>query len=243
VPRLTFACCLVLAAARAFAGWDGEVEGGAVFAGYNDVSVPGDGGTRVSLTDELSTDVGWFYRLRFGYTFNDRHTLSALVAPLSVDAGGTAPADVLFDGVTFPAGTNLAATYRFDSYRLTYRYTFGPWGRFRLGLGATAKLRDAAIALEGGGLAAEKTNVGVVPLVNFRLTYALAERVTLVWEGDALAAPQGRAEDVFLGAVVPLTATAAVKGGYRVLEGGVDVAEVYNVALFHYAAAALVLSF
>ncbi|MCK7481343.1 MAG: hypothetical protein M0C28_32260 [Candidatus Moduliflexus flocculans] len=44
--------------------------------------------------------------------------------------------------------------------------------RFELGLGLTVKVRDALIRLESAGQSAEKTDLGVVPLVNFRLALA-----------------------------------------------------------------------
>jgi hypothetical protein len=54
-------------------------------------------------------------------------------------------------------------------------------------------------------------------------------------EGDALAAPQGRAEDVFAGIYFYEDSFLRIKAGYRVLEGGADNDEVYNFSLVHYA--------
>ena len=49
--------------------------------------------------------------------------------------------------------------------------------------------------------------------------------------GDALAAPQGRAEDVLLAPYVDLSERVRFRIGYRLLEGGADNDEVYNFAL------------
>jgi hypothetical protein len=62
-------------------------------------------------------------------------------------------------------------------------------------------------------------------------------------EGDALAAPQGRAEDIFAGLVVHAVKQWSIKAGYRFLEGGADNGEVCTSALVHYLAAGMVVRF
>jgi hypothetical protein len=62
-------------------------------------------------------------------------------------------------------------------------------------------------------------------------------------EGDALAAPQGRAEDIFAGIVVDAGPRLSFKTGYRVLEGGADNDEVYTFALIHYIAVGAIVWF
>jgi hypothetical protein len=73
-----------------------------------------------------------------------------------------------------------------------------------------------------------------VPLINFRLDWRLAEKLGLIFEGDALAAPQGRAEDVFLGLGYDAAKAVTLKAGYRIVEGGADNDEVYTFALVNY---------
>jgi hypothetical protein len=216
-----------------------DVESGLVSSGYNDVRIPGDTGTLFSLSEDLTIDPSAFMRARIEYTFGGRHTISALYAPLTLDAAGVLPGDVSFAGEEFPAGPAVDGTYTFNSYRLTYRYEFEPRGRLQAGLGFTAKIRDAAIRIEGGGLSAEKTNVGFVPLLNFRLRWQVAPRVSLLLDGDALAAPQGRAEDVLPALLYQLNGGVELRAGYRVVEGGADVPEVYNFALLNYASLGL----
>lgn len=220
-----------------------DVESGLVSSGLNDVRIPGDTGTDFSLSEDLTTDSDVYFRARLDYGFGSRHTLSALYAPLTLKAQGALQGDVSFDGETFPAGTDVEGSYTFNSYRLTYRYTLTEGDRFEAGVGFTAKIRDAAIKVEGGGLSAEKTNVGFVPLLNFRLVWQATDRVDLLLEGDALAAPQGRAEDVVAGVLVDVTDSIRLRLGYRIVEGGADNDEVYNFALLNYASAGLVVSF
>ncbi|MBD3366762.1 MAG: hypothetical protein GF405_01145 [Candidatus Eisenbacteria bacterium] len=234
---------LFLVPLGAHAGFHVDYERGVVWSGYNDVGIPGDVGTRFSLVDDLDTESDGYFRLRVSYTFSGKHTLSGLYAPLSLRANGSVEDPLVFEEVTFPGGTELDATYTFNSYRLTYRYEFEPRGRLEYGLGFTAKIRDAVVRVEGGGLESEKSNVGFVPLVNFRARWAFSERVALLLHGDALAAPQGRAEDVLLALTYRPREMVELRLGYRVVEGGADNDEVYNFAWLNYALLALSVSF
>lgn len=211
-----------------------DIETGFVTAGYNDVRIPGDQGTLFSLTDDLLSSSSFFVRLKAEYKIRERHNLSLLYAPLSVKSDGLLPYDVSFAGEVFPADSALYAIYKFNSYRLTYRYDIVLKPKVEFGLGLTAKIRDAAISLSSPGYFAEKTNVGFVPIINFRLLLNMDERLSFLLEGDALAAPQGRAEDILFAARYKLTDQVLMRVGYRLLEGGADNDEVYNFSMFHY---------
>ena len=214
--------------------WEFELETGGVFSGYNDVRIPGDTGTEISLVDDLDTPGDVFFRGRLIYRFNRRHSLGLLVAPLTLEADGSVSEPVNFEGVEFPAGSDLDATYRFDSYRLTYGYSFYPRPRLAGTLGFTAKIRDAAVSLESGDLTSEKTNTGFVPLLHLRLLWTPGERMSVLFDADALAAPQGRAEDVVFAFQYSLVPAVTLRFGYRLLEGGADNDEVYNFTLLNY---------
>jgi hypothetical protein len=218
-----------------------DLETGAVGTGYNNVRIPGDQGTRFSLKDDLISKTEIFFRLRANYTIKSRHTLSLLYAPLETVSKGNVPNDIFFEGTIFPANTDLTGTYKFNSYRLTYRYELVLRPRFELGFGFTAKIRDAKISLASAGLKSEKANIGFVPIVNFRMLWKPDERIGILLEGDALAAPQGRAEDVLLAGVYKVSDRLRLKAGYRILEGGADNDEVYNFALFNYASVGLII--
>lgn len=220
-----------------------DLESGLVFTGYNDVRIPGDKGTRFSLKDDLIPKTEPFYRIRLNYTIKSRHTLSLLYAPLETKSEGSVANDILFEGVLFPANSKIAGTYKFNSYRLTYRYDIVKKARIDFGSGFTAKIRDAKIALSSPGLIAEKANVGFVPIINFRLMWKVDDKFGLLLDGDALAAPQGRAEDVLIAATYKLSENIGIRAGYRILEGGADNDEVYNFALFHYASVGFSYSF
>lgn len=211
-----------------------EVETGSAFTSYNDVRIPGDSGTLFSIQDDLNPNASLFFRLRATWEINKDHALSVLVAPLRFDASGIAPKAITFYGKTFAAGEMLEAKYRFDSYRLTYRYTFVDEPTFQFKLGLTAKIRDASISVRGETAVSERVNTGFVPLVNFSLQWFLGGGISLLLDGDALAAPQGRAEDILLGIQYDLDGKYFFRGGWRVVEGGADNEKVYNFTWVNY---------
>ncbi|MBM4399393.1 MAG: hypothetical protein FJ041_03570 [Candidatus Cloacimonetes bacterium] len=212
-----------------------DLESAAVFTGYSDVQIPGNTGTFFSLSDDFKAKIAPAGRFRITWYLGERHSLAVLSALLRVKSEGTAPKDIVFAGETFTQGTELEGIYWFNSHRVTYRYDFLQNWKNDLGIGFTAKIREAGIRLKGDGKTASKTNVGFVPIINFRYKRYINENLCLLLEGDALAAPQGRAEDIFAGVLIKLHKNAKLKVGYRMLEGGADNDEVYNFGMFHYA--------
>lgn len=220
-----------------------EFETGAMFPGYVDVRSPGEGGTDVSLTDDLAADPRPFVRARLGMRIARRHTVNLLAAPLTFHSHGQFDRPVVFEGVEFRPGVPMESTFTFNSYRLTYRYSFYRSDRLDLALGLTAKIREAAIGLRGGGQSATKSNVGFVPIVSFRASWWFAPPVGLLIDGDALAAPQGRAADVLTALQARVSAEVVAYAGYRFLEGGGDNKQIYNFNLIHYVAVGAAASF
>lgn len=240
---ITVAMLLIGANAHAQDRWRIDVENGSAISGYNNLRIPGDSGTAFSLTDDLSSDPTYYWRLRADFRMAPKHVLSALAAPLEIRASGTFAKPVSFAGATFAPGVPTTGLYVFNSYRVTYRYEPIQRDRWMFGVGVTVKVRDAITRLEAKGTMAEKTNVGAVPLVNFKLERRLGQRIRVLLEGDALAAPQGRAEDIFAGVLVDAGKRWSIKAGYRFLEGGADNDEVYTFALVHYAAVGVIVRF
>jgi len=240
------AAALILSALPAFGSddrWRFDLENGAVFSGYNNIAIPGDTGTRFSLSRDFKTEAGYFYRLRLTWRLSARHSLSVLYAPLKLAASGVSPFPIRFFGADFPAGAPVNGSFMFNSYRLTYRYDFVSGEKWTLGVGFTAKIRDAAVGLESGTTSAKKTNVGFVPLLNARVERRFSPKFGLLLEADALAAPQGRAEDVLFAALFRISPALTLKAGYRFVEGGADNAEVYNFTFIHYASIGLLIDF
>ena len=243
VVLITVAILLLGGAAGAEDRWRIDFENGAALSGYNNLRIPGDSGTTFSLTDDLSSDATYYWRLRADGRVASKHVLSALVAPLKIHAAGTFDEPVSFAGATFAPGVPTTGLYVFNSYRVTYRYEPIRRNNWMFGVGVTVKVRDAITQLEANGTMAEKANVGAVPLVNFKFERRLGQRTRFLLEGDALAAPQGRAEDIFAGVVMDTGKRWSIKAGYRFLEGGADNDEVYTFALVHYVAAGVIVRF
>ena len=220
-----------------------NLQGAAVFTEKNDIRIPGDSGTKFSLSDDLSADRSYTGRLEAGYIHKERDYFGIVVAPLSVDSHGRVNRDISYAGTTFPAGTDLNATFRFDSYRITWRRRLVARDDLDVWLGVSGNIRDAEIFVEGGGQRATKANTGFVPLINFLIDWRIAKPWSLRVAGDALVGPQGRAEDVLFSVLYDLNATTKVFAGYRILEGGADNAEVYTFSLFHFAVAGVEVRF
>lgn len=225
--------------------WFFDVEAGYAWPGYIDVRIPNETGTLFSLKDDLPAESKFVYRLRLGYRFHPKHSVSVLFAPLSLNAQGSVDKDISFNGDLFPANTPLQAFYKFNSYRLTYRFDFVNSKKWKVGLGLTAKIRDAEVRLEDENKSSSNTDFGFVPLLNFRVEWMFSQKMSLLLEGDALASPggQGRAEDVLLALFYHLNDSVSLRAGYRILEGGADVESVYNFTLLNYATVGAVFRF
>jgi len=127
----------------------------------------------------------------------------------------------------------------FNSYRLTYRYRFIEHDRFTLWAGFTGKIRDAEIRLTQGSASVSKANAGFVPLLKLVAHRQVNDSLALRLEIDALAAPQGRAEDIALFGVFRIHERSNLYVGYRTIEGGADGAGVYTFAWLHFLSAGL----
>jgi len=235
---VTLATLVALAAHRPASSSDFEatVEGGAAWQTRNDFRIPGDGGTLVKLADFDSGPAAAF-RATLRWDFTERQSLRLLAAPLSLETTFKPAEPVVFQDLVFPTGQPTDARYVFNSWRLTWYWRFASSGKWSFRLGATLKLRDAEIGLSGVPGSSVKDDLGLVPLVYAYIRYQASDRLALEGEADALAAPQGRAEDVSLKAVLRVSDAVSLDLGYRLLEGGADNDEVYTFAFFHYAVA------
>jgi len=84
----------------------------------------------------------------------------------------------------------------------------------------------------------------LVPLLSFNLNYSPKEKLSLVLKGEGLVGPVGRAEDIFAGIYHPVWKEGLqLKAGYRLIEGGADVDQVYNFAYIHFASLGLAYDF
>lgn len=216
-----------------------SLESGLVFTQYNDVRVPNGGqnvGTLFSLNNDFSDEnTTPFFRAEMAYTISDRHFVEATAAPLVIKYKNATLPLISFAGQEF-AGEGINGQYEFNTYRFSYRYRLVDKPTFTFDLGASLLVRDARIALAQGSLVADDTDLGFVPLVSFELNKELTKEVSFMLKGDALVGPVGRAEDIFAGILYNLRSDKyKLKAGYRLIEGGADVDQVYNFAFIHFA--------
>jgi hypothetical protein len=229
------------AAAQGAPALEIEVEAGPVWQSYNDVEIPNDrSATRFSLNDLAGAGPWPGGRLYVTWNISDRHGLRLLLAPFSLTETGTPGAAIDFAGESFAAGLPVEATYTFNSYRLTYRYRFHRGETTTAWVGFTAKVRDAVIRLEQGPTTGEKTDLGFVPLLHLAGDWRFAPRWRLGLDVDALAGGPGRAEDAALELGYDVSDRWTLELGYRTVEGGADVDEVYTFAWLHSAVASVV---
>jgi hypothetical protein len=221
--------------AASAADFDFDLETGAVWNSKADVRIPNSGGSFFSLSDDLGADdPKAFFRGRFTWHLGERHNVSVLYAPLEMNFHGRFDRRVRFAGTDFEAGTNTTGVFRFDSYRLTYRYDLIHTEQMEFGLGLTAKIRDAEVGLSQGGRSASDSNTGFVPLLNYRLLWRFSKPFSILSEGDALGASQGYAIDASAALQWHATENMSVRLGYRILDGGADSDSVYTFSRFHY---------
>lgn len=215
---------------------DLTLEAGPLGFSYNDAQIPNSSaGDRFDLLELTGAGPVPYGRLSVEQTFAERHTVRALYAPVSIEGTGTLSEPTRFGGETFAADTPIEGYYKFNTYRLTYRYTFRDDQQWTLGAGATLLVRDANIRLTQGGTEADDPNLGVVPLLHFNAQRHLNDSVSLEFDVDALGSPQGRAIDAAFVANYRWSDRVTARAGYRTLEGGGEGGDVYTFAWLHYA--------
>lgn len=212
-----------------------ELETGPVWQSRNDVEVPNDGSATRFALDRLTGSGPWpGKRLYVGWNPWSRHGFRILLAPLSLTETGMPERSIRFAGRQYESGRPVETTYTFNSYRLSYRYRLHRGERTSAWIGVTAKIRDATIALEQGMVSSRKDDLGFVPLIHVAGTWKLAPRWQVDLDADALAGGPGRAVDVAVELGYHLGSRWTVEAGYRTVEGGADVEEVYAFAWLHY---------
>jgi len=214
-----------------------EAETGLVWFGRNDVRIPNDGGTGFDMLEIIGSNAVPYYRLRLNIRLGDRHMIRALIAPLSKIGTGIFDNEVFFEQTIFEAGVPIDGIYRFNTYRLTYRYIFYDSNNWILGAGVAALIRDAKIELIQPDRSDLNTDIGFVPLLHLYAERGFGTSFSLSFDAETLAGPQGRATDAALALSYRFSERWDASLGYRVLEGGADVDEVYNFSWINFAMA------
>ena len=216
-----------------------EIEGGPFWQSRNDVRIPNETGTKFSLIDVIGKGPYGAFRMEAAFDLNEKHGFRAVFAPLRIGETGTLEGPVSFAGESFDAGVATDAIYKFSSYRFTYRYRFYNGSTWRWKIGFTGFIRDARIALRQGTTFAEDTDVGFVPLAHLSGRARLSDRWRFLFDFEGMGASQGRAFDIATKFAYAMSERWDLAFGYRTIEGGADVAQVYNFAWLHFAVASV----
>jgi hypothetical protein len=228
---------LVLTAANTlYPGFWLDLESGAALPGYNDVRIPSSTGTLFSLKNDIKSNGTFFYRIKTGFEFLERHNVFILFAPLTLKGESILQKNITYQDKTYLTGSLVHSSYTFNSYRLSYAYKLFNTDTFKFALGFSAKIRDAEISLSDSSQSSSRSNIGVVPLIHLDLQYFIVPgQFSLQLAGDGLAAPQGRAEDFMAVLNYYFNPNFSMRIGYRLLEGGSDGGgSVYNFTMIHY---------
>lgn len=196
-------------------------ESGVLFTSINTIK-NGRNGTVFSLKKDLHTPPTLFLRIRTGVLLRNKHKISILYAPLKFVVNGTVDKNILFDGETFNANVPLTAIYKFNSYRLTYTNRLVIHEDFKTGFGVSLKIRDAGVSLKNEENFKENFSVGFAPLLNIVFDWDISKKVGLDFFAEGIAAPKGRAIDLFLSGRYLFTKSLHGNIGYRLLEGGAN---------------------
>lgn len=226
---------LCTAAETAEPKWYLELEAGPTWLSRNNVQIPNDEGTRFDLMELTGSGPEAYARFYISYTFNERYALRLNIAPLSFSGTGTLPEPARFTDQNFSADQATHGDYKFNNYRLTYRYTFHSGERWDLGAGGALLVRDAKIELTQGDINALDDDLGVVPVAHFYAAYKAGPKTTMILDFEGAAASQGRAIDASLKLRHQLDDNWDMSIGYRTLEGGADTDSLYTFAWIHYA--------
>ena len=215
--------------------WQITAETGPVWTSRNDTRIPNDNdGDRFDLRQLTSSGPDGYLRVNLEYQWRERHSVTALFAPLQIDGRGHLPEDTRFAGETFSSAAPVAARFRFNTYRLGWRYHWIDNADWRVRVGATLLVRDAEIRLRQGATRANDDDLGLVPLLSLQATRRWGQQWAVDLDIEGLGAPQGRAIDAALALEYSLTPQLTGRLGYRTLEGGADNDSVLTKSWVHF---------
>lgn len=223
-----------------------DIETGLVRVQRNDASsswknslgtLNGQEGTLFSYARDFNNSIKPLLRFRLSYAFGKtkRHFLSALAAPVQYTTTGTFSGPVIFNSTLFEANQLTTGFYKFNGYRLTYRYLVVQRTHCALGLGLTLNLRDAEFSLQQGAHYERNYNRGLVPLLNTYFTYTPKNHLGILIDGDVFYVDKtGGAIDYLIGLNYSVTSKLTLKTGYRFFSGvGSEAGNVYNKLFVH----------
>lgn len=233
---------LLLISSTSFAG-EIRIEGSLINFTRNEIAIPGDGGNLFNTAqDQWKQKNGFAYRIYYHHKIDEKSQIRFLYAPLSTSFEGEFKSSTNFNGQNFNQGP-ATVNYKFNSYRLGYIRQIHKSDSVVMNVGFVGKIRDAKIEVVQGAVSSSRKDLGFVPLLHFDVNYNFYQDLSLLFDLDGLAAPQGRAFDGGLFLQRDFQNKYKVFAGYRFLEGGADNEKVKTFSFVHYYSAGIAINF
>ena len=159
-----------------------ELAFGSAFLQKNEITAPSSGGTTFDLADfdkkddpltSATATLDWF--------ITDRHALLFSFWPLESRDTGTFKQPTNFNGVIFPANTQLDSAWRHYYLDMIYYYDFfkdRPWN-LQLGAGLTGQWTDLKLATSDGSIGSSVDDFVLLPLIHVSGGVNLTQRWSL----------------------------------------------------------------
>jgi len=170
-------------------------------------------------------------RFRFDWEFRPRHEFNFYWDPFEGrDFEGVPEVDIDFAGVTFPAGEEGIARYRFNDVGFRYRYGLieNRWVTFRPGATLSLQETKATLVQEQLELFGEVAKHTVMPLIHAQFQFHFTKEFHFVAEGDGMQLPQSR----YFGGSLALRWKPKPRWdlnfGYRGVSRWLDIDDLYN---------------
>ncbi len=241
MKKIAFYTLLLTFFTKSYSQISTDIETGIVKVNRNDASsswknssgeLNGIDGTLFSYANDFNNPVKPLFRFRANYTFgkSKKHFLSFLAAPVQYKTEGALNKSITFNSTVFETNQQTEGFYKFNGYRLTYRYNFIQRNNLVLGLGLTLNLRDAEFSLKQGSKYERNYNRGLVPLINTYVNYKFTDKFGVLVDGDVFYIDNtGGAIDYLTGFNYALNKNISLKTGYRFFSGvGSEKGNVYN---------------
>lgn len=220
-----------------------DVEGNIFFDAQSQIGIFRNEMSELRVSSDLSSEHGYTMRFRAGARIACKHDVLFLYAPLQQIYTGQLNEEVTFNNSTFNAFEPTIIVSTFNSYRLTYRYFF-LWGsRTRMAAGFTGMYNNESVFVRQGEEVNMKSVDGFIPAVHIYAEYKLADRTSILFEGDGLISSTDRFLDYQIAIPYQLTDNLTARIGYRMLEGVSGVDQTFVSPRFHYGLLGLGLNF
>jgi hypothetical protein len=184
-------------------------------------------GTRINLRSDLGLTNESFSELQLTWHPGVRHRFRVQYIPIRFDAAAFIPRDLVFNGVTYSAGTRVSTSLAWTTYRAGYEYDFLMKRQGSIGL--LAEVKHTHVRAELHSDAADEISRQDMPVPALGAVGRLypTRQLSLGGEVTFFGVPDradrhygGHIADVDVSAAWTFTRTLGVQGGFRDLDIG-----------------------